>query len=148
MLSISPQLQALWRSPEGACNMHYHKECTHELLAELTGNGGNLAAYDDILCGSDYLDQVIESKIQSSDMVLMLSLDGTQLYQCKVSDTWIKIWIVFNCAPRIHYKKKLVLPGFFIPGLKPPKLMDSFSFPAIYHLSTIQNEELPIWDAE
>lgn len=30
------------------------------------------------------------------------------------SDCWIYIWIIFDHAPDIHYKKKTVLPGGFI----------------------------------
>jgi len=118
-LPIGPQLQALWRSPEGARNMRYREQRTQELLAELTGNNGSLAAYDDIFCGSDYLNQVIEGKIQSGDMALMFSLDGAQLYQSKASDTWIAIWVVLDCAPGIRYKKKPRSPWFLRSGPKP-----------------------------
>jgi len=98
-LPIGPQLQALWRISDGARAMRYRERRTQELLAELLDNNGDLHVYDDILCGSDYLDQVIDNRIKSGDMVLMLSIDGAQLYQKKASDTWIYIWIVVNHAP-------------------------------------------------
>ncbi len=146
-LPIGPQLQALWRSPEGARNIRYRERRTKELLDELENTGGDLSTYDDILCGGDYLEEVISGKIQAGDMVLMLSIDGAQLYQSKMSDTWIYIWVVVDHAPDVRYKKKHVLPGGFIPGPHPPKNLDSFLFPGLHHLSAIQNEGLKIWDA-
>ena len=118
------------------------------MLDELFQTGGNLAAYDDIFCGSDYLDEVLAARIKSGDMVLLFSIDGAQLYQSKASDTWIYIWVVLDHAPDCRYKKKHVLPGGFIPGPNPPKVVDSFLFPGIHHLSAIQNEGLKIWDAQ
>ncbi|KAF8897774.1 hypothetical protein BD779DRAFT_1667695 [Infundibulicybe gibba] len=44
-------------------------------------------------------------------MLLMLSIDGAQLYQNKASDCWIYIWVVLDHSPDIRYKKKYVLPG-------------------------------------
>ena len=146
-LPIGPQLQALWRSPESARNIRYRERRTKDLLDELNNNGGNLSTYDDILCGSDYLDEVISGNIQSGDMVLMLSINSAQLYQKKASDTWIYIWVVLDHAPDVRYKKKHVLPGGFIPGPRPPKNLDSFLFPGLHHLSAIQNEGVKIWDA-
>jgi hypothetical protein len=57
------------------------------------------------------------------------------------------IWVVLDHAPDVRYKKRLVLPGGFIPGPNPPKITDSFLFPRVHHLSAIQNEGLQIWDA-
>jgi hypothetical protein len=145
-IPIGPQLQALWRTPEGAHNMRYQQRCTAEILAELENNGGNISVYNDILCGSDYLDQVIEGKIQSGNMVLILSVNGAQLYQMKASDTWIYIWVVVDHAPEARYKKKYVLPSGFIPGPLPPKNTDSYFFPGLHHLSAIQKEGLRVWD--
>jgi hypothetical protein len=50
--------------------------------------------------------------------------------------------------PGVRYKKKYVLPSGFIPGPNPPKIYDSFLFPAIHHVSALQNEGLVIWNAE
>jgi hypothetical protein len=146
-LPIGPQLQALWWSPEGADNMRYRERRTQELLDELHQTGGNLAIYNDIFCGSDYLEEVVAGRIKSGDMVLLFSIDGAQLYQSKASDTWIYIWVILDHAPDRRYTKKLVLPGGFIPGPKPPNIIDSFLIPGIHHLSAIQNEGLKIWDA-
>jgi hypothetical protein len=46
-IPIGPQLQALWRSPEGSHNMQYLDRRTKELLDELRANNGKLKAYDD-----------------------------------------------------------------------------------------------------
>lgn len=78
-------------------------------------------------------------------MVLMLSMDGAQLYEHKASDCWIYIWIIFDLSPELRYKKKYVLPSGFIPGK--PKIVDSFLFPGLHHLSALQHEGIKIWDA-
>jgi len=68
----------------------------------------------------------------------MLSLNGAQLYEHKASDCWIYIWVIFDHAPHLQYKKKHVLPGGFIPGK--PKIVDSFLFPGLHHVSALQSE--------
>jgi hypothetical protein len=146
-IPIGPQLQALWRSPEGAINMRYQERRTKELLTELQENGGKLLAYDDILCGSDYLSAVKSGHIKPGDTVLMFSVDGAQLYRSKTSDCWMQIWIIINHSPDTRYKKIHVLPGTIIPGPNKPKALDSFHFPSLHHLAAIQNEGLKIWDA-
>ena len=80
-------------------------------------------------------------------MVLMLSIDGAQLYQSKQSDCWIYIWVVFDLPPNKQYKKKYVLPGGFILGPNKPKNVDSFLFPGLHHAATIAKEGLRVWDA-
>lgn len=79
-------------------------------------------------------------------MVLLLSIDGAQLYQSKHSDCWIYIWVILDHAPDMYYKKKYILHGGFIRGLNNPKNLDSFMLPGLYHLTTIQKEGLQIWD--
>ncbi|KAJ3846100.1 hypothetical protein EV368DRAFT_18754, partial [Lentinula lateritia] len=44
--------------------------------------------YDDIFCGSDFLDLAERVKLTSHDIMVSLSVDGAQLYQNKQSDTW------------------------------------------------------------
>jgi len=46
-----------------------------------------------------YLEAVKSGRIQDTDMILMLSIDGAQLYVHKSSDCWIYIWIVFDYSP-------------------------------------------------
>jgi hypothetical protein len=76
----------------------------------------------------------------------MFLIDRAQLYKSKQSDCWIYIWVIFDHAPDNQYKKKYVLPGGIIPGPKKPKNLDSFIFPGLHHLCTIQTKGLPIWD--
>ena len=143
-LPLGPQLQALWRTPQGAENIRYRERRTKEILDEIDRNG-NISEYDDIICGTEYLDAVRNGQVRDNDMVLMLSIDGAQLYQKKDSDCWMYIWIVIDHDPTVRYKKKHVLPGGFIP--KKPKHLDSFLFPGLHHLSAIQKSGLQIWDA-
>ncbi|KII89767.1 hypothetical protein PLICRDRAFT_564772 [Plicaturopsis crispa FD-325 SS-3] len=147
-LPLGPQLQALWRSPESARNIKYLDHRVKELVQELLHNDGQLETYDDFCTGSDFLDAVLDKKIKSGDMVLLISMDGAQLYRNKTSDCWIYIWVILNHAPDVRYKKKYVLPGGFIPGPDNPKHVDSFLFPGLHHLVAIQNEGLKIWDAD
>jgi hypothetical protein len=145
-IPLGPQLQALWRDPESAERMRYRDKRTQDALDELQRNGV-LESYDDFFQGKDYLNAVSEGKIGSGDMVLMLSIDGAQLYRNKSSDCWIYIWVVFDHAPDLRYKKKYVLIGGFIPGPNKPKVVDSFLFPGLHHLAAIQKEGLRIWDS-
>ncbi|KAJ7023773.1 hypothetical protein C8F04DRAFT_969869 [Mycena alexandri] len=112
-IPLGPQLQALWRSEKGATEMRYRTKKTAEVLAELQQNGGKLSNYDDLFCGEDYIRAVQDGKIaeKDSDMVLLFSIDGAQLYAMKESDCWIYIWVVCDPSPDIRYKKNRVLPG-------------------------------------
>ena len=47
--------------------------------------------YDDICQGEDILCSFHNGNIGEHDFVLMLSVDGAQLYQSKQSDCWIYI---------------------------------------------------------
>ena len=145
---IGPQLQTLFRTPEGADAMRYRERRTKEILEELRQTDGNISAYDDVFCGSDYLDNVLEGKIKDGNITLMLSIDGAQLYKNKASDAWIYIWVVLDHSPDRRYKKKHVLIGGIIGGPNPPKIIDSYLFPAFHHLAAIQNDGLKIWDAQ
>ena len=146
-IPIAPQLQSLWRHPESAEKMCYRGKRTEQIFRELRANDGLVNTYDDVFCGQAYLDAVTQNKIQQHDMLLMLSIDGAQLYESKESDCWIYIWIVLDMSPDHRYKKKHVLPGAIIPGPKKPKIIDSFLFPGLHHLSAVQQEGLRIWDA-
>lgn len=77
---------------------------------------------------------------------MMMSLDGTQLYQFKNSDCWFFIWVLFDLPLTSHYKKQFVLPGGIIGDLKKPKNIDSFLFPCLYHVAALQCKGLQIWD--
>ncbi len=147
-IPLAPQLQALWRSPESAKRLKYRQKYTEKFLAELTANEGERKMpYRDFFDGMDYLQLHIDDKIAPGDMMLLLSMDGAQLYRNKASECWIYIWVILDYAPDVHYKKRHVLPGGFIPGPNKPKNIDSFMFPGLYHLSALQKEGLKIWDA-
>ena len=146
-IPLGPQLQALWRTPSGAENMRYRSQRTEEILEELEASDGINNVYDDFLHGSDYLEAVANGHITSNDMVLLLSIDGAQLYASKQSDCWIYIWVVFDLSPDKRYKKKHVLVGGFIPGPNNPKNVDSYVFPGLLHLAGLQKEGLRVWDA-
>lgn len=56
-LPLAPQLQALWRAPEGARSMEYRKQCTEEVLRDLQTNAGAKSLlYKDFFNGSDYIE--------------------------------------------------------------------------------------------
>ena len=47
--------------------------------------------YDNASCGSAYLDAVCDQKILPTNMLLMLLIDGVQIYEKKESDCWIYV---------------------------------------------------------
>ena len=141
---VGPQLQACWKSPETAQKMLYRRHKTEEIL-RAQGQGEDYA-FDDVFCGTDYLDAVENGKIKEYDTVVMLSIDGAQLHRNKKSDCWIYIWIILDLAPDQRYKIRNILPGGIIPGPNNPKHLDSFLFPGLAHLSALQKEGLHIWD--
>jgi hypothetical protein len=127
--------------------MFYRWEKTEELIQERTATGEPPVLFDDILCGDAYLGLVDDGAIAKYDSVLMLSIDGAQLYKSKRSDVWIYIWILLDLAPDKRYKIRNILPGGIVPGPNAPGDMDSFLYPGLAHLSALQREGLPIWDA-
>jgi hypothetical protein len=147
-IPLGPQLQALFGTPESAKNMHYRREKTAEILASMDEDGNlNIPVYEDYLHGRDYLDAVVRGDIKDTDVVVIGSIDGAQLYRNKHSDCWISIWIIAELTPEKRYKVRAVLPDSFIPGPNKPKHLDSFKFPSVHHLSALQKEGLQIWDA-
>ena len=144
---LGPQLQARWGSPEMAQKMFYRWDKTRDILQAYAR--GEEYVYDDIFCGSDYIDAVQNGDINDYDTVVMFSIDGAQLYRNKKSDCWIYIWIILDLAPDQRYKIRNILPGGVIPGPKNPKHLDSFLLPGLAHVSTLQSEQegLHIWDS-
>jgi hypothetical protein len=147
-IPLGPQLQALWRSPESANAMKYRHRQTEAILQQLIANNGVIPIYEDFYHGQDYINAVTRGDISAFDTVIVLSIDGAQLYSDKASDCWMFIWTIFNLGPDLRYKKKAVLPGGFIPGPNKPKNVDSYIYPSLHHLSALQHEGLPIWDAQ
>jgi len=145
-IPIGPQLQALYRNKDSAIDMDYLRQRTEEVLQQIQETGG-IPVVNDIAMGWDYLGAVLDGDIKSHDIVVMVSLDGAQLYDSKESDCWIYIWIIVNLPPDKRYRKLHICPGGFIPGPNKPKNVDSFLFPGIHHHAALQAEGLPIWNA-
>jgi len=80
-------------------------------------------------------------------MLLVLSMDGAQLYQDKDSDAWFGVAMLVDYAPEIWHLKENVFPLFVISGPNPPKNYDSFLFPTLAHLAACQRLGLPIRDS-
>ena len=142
---VGPQLQARWKYSQTAESMFYRWGKTQELRQECDEPDAP-KIYDDILCGQAYLDTVGDTPINEYDTVLMLSVDGAQLYKNKKSECWIYIWIIVDLSPDKRYKIRNILPGGVIPGPGSPKDLDSFLFPGLAHVSALQREGLHIWD--
>ena len=146
-IPLGPQLQARTRNPESAREMRYLWERTQSVLDEIRRSGGGaIPVVDDVAMGWDYLGAVLDGDIGEHDIVLMISLDGAQLYDSKESDCWMYIWVLLNLAPDKRYHKLNVLPGGFIPGPHKPKNLDSFLFPGLHHIAALQREGLAMWD--
>jgi hypothetical protein len=133
-----PQIQARWKHPETAQKMLYRRTRSIE---------GGAGGYDDIFSGEAYLDAVEDGLIGEYDTLLMLSIDGAQLYRDKKSECWIYVWILLEMAPDERYKVRNILPGGIIPGPKAPEHLDSFLFPGLAHVSALQKEGLRLWDS-
>ena len=152
-IPIGPQLQALYRSPESASRAHYLRKERSRILARLEldddddGESIGLDEYSDILHGTDIITAFQDGRIEESDIVLIFSIDGAQLYAKKASACWIYIWVLVNLSPTERYKKNRVFIGGFIPGPNNPKNLDSFLLPGLQHLAALQKEGLRIWDA-
>lgn len=55
--------------------------------------------------GHDAISAVLDGNIKENDIVLMVSLDGAQLYESKQSDCWMYIWVIINLFLNKHYHK-------------------------------------------
>ena len=144
---LGPILQALWWEPSSTQRFQYHWTITCSIIAELEANKGNLSSYDDFFHGANYLKNIKKGDLSNDNLVLMLSMDGTQLYAHKASNCWIYIWVIMDLSLDECYKKRHVLPSRFIPSPNKPKNIDSFPFTRLHHLSALQWEGLRIWDA-
>lgn len=146
-MPLGPQLQALARSPDGAKDLGYLGRRIDEVMEEIGQNGGKLQLFNDWVCGEAITDAFEEKLIGPHDFVLMISLDGAQLYRNKQSDCWIYIWVVMNHSPDVRYKRKHILVGAVIPGPNKPENVDSYLFPGIRHVSALQKQGLSVWNA-
>ncbi|KAI0077274.1 hypothetical protein K474DRAFT_1684384 [Panus rudis PR-1116 ss-1] len=153
-IPLGPQLQVFFRAQCTAEYMEYRINYTRLLLAALRSaqppgvvqENEVFPDVEDIFSGSDYLDAVNRGNIKEHDIVVMMSIDGAELYQSKQSDCWIYIWVILELSPDQWYKKKYVSPGGYIPGPNKPKNIDSFLFPGMHHVAALQREGLVVWD--
>jgi hypothetical protein len=146
-IPVGPQLQALKRNIDKAMALRYRKLHTESLLSELVNNNGFPMTYGNLFDSSQYLAAFDEGLIKEDDFVLMLSIDGTQLFMSKQSDCWVCMWVVFDHPPDARYKKSFVFPAFTIPRPNAPRNMDSFLYRSLQHLAALQKDGLPTWDA-
>jgi hypothetical protein len=63
---IGLQIQAHWKNPQTAEEMSYQWKKTQEILEELRATGRLPEVYDDILCGTDYLELVEDGLLVST----------------------------------------------------------------------------------
>ena len=144
-IPVGPQIQAQYWSHEGMWNMG-HRVCVMEPLLAKLQDGGSIETYDDVYCSSILINVARHGDLASDDVVLMLSVDGAQLYQSKQSDCWIYIWVLLDLAPDLCYKKKYILPGGFIPCPNKLKNLDLFMYTGLHHLAALQKDGLHIWN--
>ncbi|KAM5546143.1 hypothetical protein V8D89_000269 [Ganoderma adspersum] len=119
---VGPQVQACFRSPDGARDMRYRQSQMDRIMCELDKNG-ELDRITDIIEGSDFWDACQHERISENNLCL--------LYEHKALNVWIYIWI-------LRYKKQFILPGAIIPGPTKPKHSDSFLFPGFHHIAALQ----------
>ncbi|KAI6114439.1 hypothetical protein F5141DRAFT_1002244 [Pisolithus sp. B1] len=86
MIPIALQIQSLWQHSESAEKMCYWHHHTQQIFCKLQKNDGLVDAYDNVFCSHAYLNAMTQNKIQPDDTLLMISIDGAQLYESKESD--------------------------------------------------------------
>ncbi|OBZ69088.1 hypothetical protein A0H81_10834 [Grifola frondosa] len=104
-IPVGFQLQALRRTIQSSGEMCYKMDVVNAAIQMLTEKQ-YLPHYSDAFHGIDILEVVHNGRIKKEDMVLMFSVDGAQLYESKLSDCWVYIWIVLDYSPNLHYKKR------------------------------------------
>ena len=144
-IPLDPQIQALWRTSEGADRMRYRNHKIEEIIQELN-RSGRIPKFEDVFHGTECLDAHRSGKIGPDDVMVMFAVDVAQLYRDKESDCWIGSWVVFALSPDLLYKKRFVLPACFVPGPNKPDNMESFLLPSFRHVSALQKEGLRVYD--
>ncbi|KAG1868969.1 hypothetical protein DFJ58DRAFT_714138 [Suillus subalutaceus] len=119
--------------------MEYRRQKTEKMFDELRQNGNVKMQFEDFLDGTAYRDAVRDGRIGDDDIIVMMSIDGAQLYESKSSDCWLYIWVVYEHSPDCRYKQCC--------DPNKPKNVVSFLFPTFHHLAAIQKEGLVIWNA-
>jgi hypothetical protein len=81
-IPIGPQIQAQWRSEKAAYNMGHRRRAMEWIVDKIT-QSLPIDEYSDIYSSEEFTRAVLEGDIKPDDTVLMLSIDGAQLYQHK-----------------------------------------------------------------
>ncbi|KAL0057164.1 hypothetical protein AAF712_016206, partial [Marasmius tenuissimus] len=140
-------MQALHRDPMIAKEMLYLQDRMPKLLEEYEEHG-YITEIDHIACREDVEDVFWDGKIQADDTVIMMSLNGCQLYKNKTSDCWMYGFVLVNLFPDKRYKKKYFIPSSIFPGPNNLKVMESFLYIGLRHISVVANAGgLRLWDA-
>ena len=63
--------------------------------------GGSIDAYKDVYCSLILLDAAQQGDLTPNNTLLMLLINGTQLYQSKESNCWIYIWVLLDLVPNL-----------------------------------------------
>ncbi|KAJ7303737.1 CHAT domain-containing protein [Mycena albidolilacea] len=63
-----------------------------------------------------YLEAAVRGDIQGTDIVLIGSIDGSQLYRNKKLDCWTSIWIIAELATARQFKVRATLPDSIWPS--------------------------------
>jgi hypothetical protein len=148
-IPIGPVIQSLYSSHDVADRMHYLERKLADNVERAGLNGGMLDIYDDAASGQALLDAWNKGDFKRGDIALQLSIDGpgAQLRPYRTSEGWFFIWVIHNLPPNMRYKKGFVVPGAIVPGPNKPWSIDSFMFPSLYHIASLQREGLNVYDA-
>ncbi|KAI8969700.1 hypothetical protein BD414DRAFT_400202, partial [Trametes punicea] len=101
-MPLGQEIQALFRTAEGAESMNYLSSLVAEVLEQLEADG-RLSSFDDVAHGSHFWGAYAAGQISQDDVVVALSIDGAQLYRNKKSDRWIYVWVVLSLGPDKRY---------------------------------------------
>lgn len=136
---VGPQIQAMYASPENARLMRHRAQRTQEIRDALDADPASLVDIDDIYCGKDYIREVKAGRIKNDDTVLMISLDGAQLYANKSSDCWFIIWVLYDLPPGTFPIVQALIP--YLPNLFRCSLQEAIRIAGRRHWRPQQAEE-------
>ncbi|KAG1736621.1 uncharacterized protein EDB91DRAFT_1055549, partial [Suillus paluster] len=85
-IPLNTQLQVLWHDQEHAQKMSYLPNKMEHLMNKLCINGGVFNKINDFVMGTDYMHAILHGDITKDNVVLMISMNRTQLYKSKQSD--------------------------------------------------------------
>jgi hypothetical protein len=148
-LPIGPTIQTLYQNP--VTTKYMHCRCKETLLSlnkyvcHQTGQI-NVTEVKDIMAGEEYLWCITTGVFDINNTVLLISIDSAQIYRQKELNCWIYIWVLMDLPPHLHYKKEFVIPGAVIPGPNTLKLVETFLYPGLAHIASLQHSPLKVWD--